>query len=185
LKENRHLILDEFNDTTPPSECVVFYRPSFGRRGGPGSQFGEFDGILVSAESVYLIESKWRDRKPLRPEQRLRHQVLTWYILNWKEDFRLDEFDLDWEAFREEKEQDFQLALGKTIPRSLTHLAKNLGFVLNKIVGRCREINDKKIRNVLLFFHEGEKQVPDLKEPGFSVINIDYSEYVSNNFVVL
>lgn len=59
LKNQPHEILRQFNDEGKPSDCLVFYRPSFGRSGGPDSaEFGEFDAILASKENVYLIESK-------------------------------------------------------------------------------------------------------------------------------
>lgn len=57
LKQHTSNILEEFQDKTPISNCLIFYRPSFGR--GFGSVFGEFDAILVSRENIYLIESKW------------------------------------------------------------------------------------------------------------------------------
>lgn len=63
---NRRLpeILRKLNDRADPKDCQVIFRPSFGRRGGTQSaQFGEFDFILLSANSIYLGESKW-DRSP-------------------------------------------------------------------------------------------------------------------------
>ncbi len=60
LKHQESKILDEFKDYTKTSDCLAFYRPSFGRSGGEDSaEFGEFDAILVSLENLYLIESKW------------------------------------------------------------------------------------------------------------------------------
>ena len=83
LKNQPEQILNRFNDKTEPSDCIVFYRPSFGRSGGPGSaEFGEFDAILASKENIYLIESKWDNHRQtnrsellLRPEQTERHKV--------------------------------------------------------------------------------------------------------------
>jgi len=60
LKHHTTEILKAFQDKTSPSDCLIFYRPSFGRSGGNKSaEFGEFDAILVSLENIYLIESKW------------------------------------------------------------------------------------------------------------------------------
>jgi len=82
-------ILRKLNDHADPKHCQVIFRPSFGRRGGTGSaQFGEFDFILLSANSIYLGESKW-DRSPegeqggkidLREEQNLRHRIFAFYV---------------------------------------------------------------------------------------------------------
>ena len=60
LKHRTSDILESFQDQTAPSDCLIFYRPSFGRHSKEGSAvFGEFDAILVSSENIYLIESKW------------------------------------------------------------------------------------------------------------------------------
>ena len=60
LKKQLTKILGTFKDSTDMVDCLVFYRPSFGRSGGPNSaEFGEFDAIVASKERIYLIESKW------------------------------------------------------------------------------------------------------------------------------
>ena len=60
LKHHVPKILEEFQDKTPILDCLVFYRPSFGRHGQANSSvFGEFDAILASRKNIYLIESKW------------------------------------------------------------------------------------------------------------------------------
>jgi len=54
------VVLDWFGDKADQSQCLVFYRPSFGRRSIDNSSiFGEFDAIVSSQNNVYLIESKW------------------------------------------------------------------------------------------------------------------------------
>lgn len=56
LKNKLSIILGAFNDQTDPKDCLVFYRPSFGRSGGSGSaEFGEFDAIVASKQKIYLI----------------------------------------------------------------------------------------------------------------------------------
>ncbi len=41
-------ILKFLDDSSDQPECKIFFRPSFGRRGGAGSsQFGEFDLRLL------------------------------------------------------------------------------------------------------------------------------------------
>ena len=91
LKNQLRKILDPFKDATDVGDCLIFYRPSFGRSGGPDSaEFGEFDAIVASREKYYLIESKWdnhsnyaKESVDLRDEQILRHEVFTWYLFNW------------------------------------------------------------------------------------------------------
>lgn len=57
LRHKINDILKEFRDETTPSDCLIFYRPSFGRQGKRGgSVFGDFDAIIVSSENVYLTE---------------------------------------------------------------------------------------------------------------------------------
>ena len=83
LKHHTSAILETFQDQTAPSNCIIFYRPSFGRSGGSKSaEFGEFDAILASSENVYLIESKWDNLSrfnkreiTLRAEQKMRHRI--------------------------------------------------------------------------------------------------------------
>src|SRR5271157_1954335 len=84
LKMKLSEILEPFGDHSAASECKLFFRPSFGRRGGEkSSQFGEFDFIILARDRLYLGESKW-DRSPevtdigtieLREEQNIRHQL--------------------------------------------------------------------------------------------------------------
>ena len=45
------------------SKPIILYRPSFGRGGRSKSNIGEFDAIIGSSETIYLIESKWDNCK--------------------------------------------------------------------------------------------------------------------------
>jgi hypothetical protein len=91
IKNKLHAILQELNDNSDVSRCKVFFRPSFGRRGGEKSaQFGEFDFIILSKERIYLGESKWDGSSEnkngileLRDEQKFRHEVMKFYICQW------------------------------------------------------------------------------------------------------
>jgi len=111
LKHRTSEILESFHDRTAPSDCLIFYRPSFGRSGGEDTaEFGEFDAILVSSECIYLIESKWgnlsrfnEDRIAIRSEQELRHRIFSWYITHWDE-----KYCKNWESFEKEHQYDFQ-----------------------------------------------------------------------------
>src|SRR4030043_2479073 len=83
VKQRVGTILKKFGDHTPTSDCLAFYRPSFGRKGGEDSaEFGEFDAIIASRENIYLVESKWdnlnkykKSKLFLRKEQLSRHEV--------------------------------------------------------------------------------------------------------------
>lgn len=47
LEKHRSEILNKLDDQTTTSDCLVFFRPSFGRSGGKGSaEFGEFDSRI-------------------------------------------------------------------------------------------------------------------------------------------
>ena len=60
LKRHVSTILDHFQDKSLPLDCLIFYRPSFGRHSKKkASVFGEFDAIVASSQNIYLIESKW------------------------------------------------------------------------------------------------------------------------------
>lgn len=88
LKHRLSAILEE--ERTAPSDCLVFYRPSFGRHSkNSKAVFGEFDAIIVSSKNIYLIESKWdnlgkfnKDELILREEQELRHNIFSWYLMH-------------------------------------------------------------------------------------------------------
>jgi len=53
----------QLGDSTDIKDSIRFFRPSFGRRSSlPGAasaraSFGEFDGIIGSANAVYLVEA--------------------------------------------------------------------------------------------------------------------------------
>lgn len=169
LKNQPTEILKQFNDKTEPSDCLVFYRPSFGRRGGPSSaQFGEFDAILASKENVYLIESKWDNHRPntktelgLRPEQTVRHEVFRWYLSN----------------LNSEKE----FIEGKKIAPANSLLSMNLEYVLSQIRQCCpNSAKPDHVKNVLLYFHGPKSSPPQNIPEGFTIVAVEYEgNYVS------
>ena len=83
LTKKLDLILEQLNDESNTEDCILFYRPSFGRRGGnKRAEFGEFDSILATPKTVFLIESKWGGSSELkngtialRFEQIERHEI--------------------------------------------------------------------------------------------------------------
>ena len=174
LRHRLDLILKAFDDTTPPANCQVFYRPSFGRSGGENSsQFGEFDFIVLSKRHLYLGESKW-DRSSLKTVngvlelegvQARRHEIFKAYIKHWA----FGEYR-DWEVFSEEAES----LIGRPIPGKDSLLASNLQTVLGTI--REYYASEPTPVDMLLYFHRGEdaEQVPQEASDGFKLVCMEY-----------
>lgn len=189
LKQHTSEILEYFEDTTALSNCLIFYRPSFGRHSKKNSSvFGEFDAIISSEENIYLIESKWdnlakfnNDEFMLREEQILRHKIFSWYLTHWDK-----KYSNDWQTFINEHQNDFKFK-NKTIAPKGSLLATNLEFILNKLLEHCRRFSSEdSIKNVLLFFYNAKKSKSPLKiNTEFTLVPIDYSEEIIDNFVTL
>lgn len=151
LKQHVSKILNEFQDKTTISDCLVFYRPSFGRAGGENSsEFGEFDAIIASKENIYLIESKWdnltefnKTELILGKEQTLRHEIFSWYLIHWKK-----KYFGNWQAFVNEHQKDFKIN-HKTIAQN-SLLSRNLESILNKIQEHCGNISESSIKNIVI-----------------------------------
>ena len=186
LKQHPSKILDKFQDKTPISECLIFYRPSFGRRSKSNSSvFGEFDAILASRKNIYLIESKWdnltkfdKDELMLNDAQTLRHEVFSWYLTHWNK-----KYYGNWQTFANEQQNEFKFK-NKTIARN-SLLARNLESVLNKLQEHCPSLSSDNIKNVLLFFHDAKNIPPTKTNKGFIPIPIDYSKEIEGNFITL
>lgn len=193
LKKQLSKILEDLNDQTEPSDCLIFYRPGFGRSGV--AEFGEFDAILASAQNIYLIESKWdncsankKDEIKLAEQQIRRHKIFSWYLGNW--DSR--NYSNNWGGF----ENDFQSNFAKEfqhrkIAPLKSCLAKNLEFVLNRLQEHCKKFpcEHREPKNVLLYFYDARKSKEiskvAAKDLDFEAVNINYSQYTSGNFVTL
>ncbi|MGB2842302.1 MAG: hypothetical protein WBC40_07490 [Halobacteriota archaeon] len=157
------------------------------------AEFGEFDAIFASSKNVYLIESKWdklsgfkNDKIALRQEQIIRHEIFSWYLTNWVKDKYFN-----WTEFHDALKIDFKNKFpSKKIAPIGSLLADNLQFVLNEIQKHFEKFSydsyDFKIRNVLLFFYNKNKSVPPNKiNASFELVNIDYSQNMTNNFIAL
>ena len=185
-------ILKHFGDKTSPSDCLIFYRPSFGRSGGKdSSEFGEFDAIVASPRNIYLVESKWdglsrakRNGDLVKPVQKLRHSVFSWYLTNWTQKYKGK-----WLAFKKKKEQGFRSEFkDKRIPRTNTLLSKNLESIMRRLQKRCKNPSEgKNIKNVLLYFYNGRKRprLSNCSFKGFEPVIINYSRSTSGNFITL
>jgi hypothetical protein len=144
------LILNALGDDTPREECILFYRPSFGRSGGCTSpQFGEFDAILATKKAVYLIESKWDHMAQvpgivvLMDVQILRHRIFTWLLDMWQQ-----QNPADWQIFSANNCHAFTTTFpNHPLAPQDSLLARNLTYILRRLAGCDR------VRNVLLYFH--------------------------------
>jgi hypothetical protein len=187
LKHHISKILEEFQDKTTLSDCLIFYRPSFGRHSKANSSvFGEFDAILASRKNIYLIESKWdnltefdKDELILSDVQTLRHKVFSWYLTHWSK-----KYSNDWESFINEHHDNFEFN-DKTIAPKDSLLARNLEAVLSKLQEHCQNFSSDNIKNVLLFFHDAKNIPPTKTNKGFTPIPIDYSKEINGSFVTL
>ena len=188
IKNRLNHILEFLDDPSGPSECKIFFRPSFGRRGGSSSsQFGEFDFILLTRTCVYLCESKW-DRSPelshtgsleLRPEQLLRHQVFAFYVREWA----FSQYD-SWDRFVLDGPKKLVLeGINKPIAPAGSLLATNLKKVMGII--RSHFPKEPKIIDLLLYLYDGSKKTT----PGydgrseFRLVSVDYSSVAEGNFI--
>jgi len=189
LKQHTSKILEEFQDKTPISDCIAFYRPSFGRHGKKGSSiFGESDAIITSKQNIYLIESKWDNHNDFNNEgfqlenhQILRHQIFLWYLTHWN-----NKYSGNWQAFVNEQREKFPFS-NKTIAPSGSLLAQNLECILTRIHEHCGyEVSERNIKNVLLFFYNAEKsEFPAETNNPFKLIPIDYSKEIEGNFLTI
>jgi len=170
-------ILHTLGDSSPEPSCKIYYRPSFGRKGGHRSaQFGEFDFILLSGGRVYLGESKW-DRSPeakngelmLRKEQTIRHAVMKCYIESW--------FETEGREWAEVKAKTVSLLTTRGIEKPVaprgSRLETNLVDFLRDLDNHFKSRPD--IDDMLLFFYE-ETAGKTLKRevPGFRTVSLPY-----------
>ncbi len=176
LTQKLEYLLKKLSDPSKSEECTIFYRPSFGRRGGEkSSQFGEFDFILITLTTAYLGESKWWQSKEinanklmieLSPSQEKRHQLFKEYIEAWPS----QQGESRSESFKE-----FGLRDKKPTAPAGSILRQNLKFVISKIVGR--DGIRKDIQNVLLvFYQESSKdkksEISNNKTLNFRIVEI-------------
>jgi hypothetical protein len=154
LHARRAELLNALKDRSPPGECLVYYRPSFGRAGGDASpQFGEFDAILCTQKVVYLIESKWNSGNQAQPVvrlhrvQALRHRIFAWLYAHWC-GFAANGHPPDWAGFVQIYGQAFTDAFPfRPLAPDGSLLARNLQAILSTITPGHRDLN-----NVLSFF---------------------------------
>ncbi|HNT06595.1 MAG TPA: hypothetical protein PKJ21_10515 [Anaerolineae bacterium] len=173
-------LLTNLGDSTPPSDCLAFFRPSFGRRGGAGSaQFGEFDWILLTRAYLYLGESKWDksseklvDRELLlRDEQLERHEAFRFYLKH-----RAFAFELDWSELREQGPVRLSNGVVKPIAPEKSTLAENLCAVLEEI-RTYYEGQEPLVKDILLYLYAAGagKPAASAVNGGFTLVPLAYS----------
>ncbi len=177
IQNKLDLILKGMNDSSDPSACQVFFRPSFGR--GGGANFGELDFIILSKNCLYLGESKW-DRSSerlrdgvleLRDNQKLRHRIFKFYVEQWA----FGGYS-SWLEFADKARLELESGVTKPLASENSRLATNLQTVLGIIKKHYTSM--PAIRNVLLYLHDGKpvEQLPQRASEGFELVLIDYSE---------
>jgi hypothetical protein len=161
LHARRAELLRQLHDGTAPGRCLVYFRPSFGRAGGPFSPlFGEFDSILCTDEVIYLIESKWSsgDRPQqaivLLDVQRLRHLIFIWLYENWRDVFG-NEGEGTWAEFVNARGHAFTEAFpNRPLAPVGTLLARNLRHILSGVSQPSAATQRARLlKNLLIHFH--------------------------------
>ena len=189
LTRKLDFILKELGDGSKHDDCLIFYRPSFGRgrtvRKSPGlnAEFGEFDAILTTTKAVYLIESKWDNLSEreavveLSDVQVLRHKIFAWYYGNWKT-------GSNWKKFVESHERSFNDEFGgwrKKIAPPDSLLGKNLKYVLDRIHDASKEV-----KNVLFYFYRKGSEHGKVKVKSgdllFQPLPIEYLTLENSNY---
>lgn len=183
-------ILQTLKDSSDPSRCQIFFRPSFGRSGGESSsQFGEFDFMLLAAQRLYLGESKWQRSTEkikdgvldLRKEQLLRHTLFKFYVEEWA----FGNYS-SWHEFESEAQPKLRLmGIVKPIAPERSLLAANLQTVLRIIKQYYAGL--PVVRNLLLFLHNDMRvgDIPHKAGRDFEVVPLDYAEAAFENLIRL
>jgi hypothetical protein len=184
LKTKLPEILEALKDNSPLSDCELFFRPSFGRRGGENSsQFGEFDFIILAKNCLYLGESKW-DGSPeikddgtieLRKEQINRHRLFEFYVTHWD-----SAKYSNWEEFY--KAADLvrkQENIKKPLAPANRLLSKNLQTILGIIESHFSHHTPETINVLLYLYSSPEKKLSSDRVKNiadFKIIQIKYPE---------
>lgn len=190
IKSHLNTILENIADDSDTDDCIVYFRPSFGRSGGElSSQFGEFDFIIITTNGVYLGESKWDNSSELkelsvnlRDEQILRHKLFSTYIKKW-----LQTNPKNWEEFSSILSIDLKnLNISKHIAPFGSLLQENIQSVLENITNRFKCTNEFRIQNILLYLHNNvsEQYLPkSVNSPDFKLVCLDYSSILKGHFI--
>lgn len=188
IKEKFDLILSKLDDSSDKDKCKVLFRPSFGRRGGENSsQFGEFDFIILTKDTVYLGESKWNRSSELKERelklkgiQKLRHYLMEIYIEEWKNSNKT------WDNYIKKVETRLETEeIEKPVPPRGSLLQRNLETTLGIIDEHFD--NQYSIKNLLLYLYPDRgKEVLQLEvDKEFILVKLDYLSDTRDNFIRL
>lgn len=152
---NNHLekiVVGAGSNLDPKHPCEVFYRPSFGRRGGSKrSEFGEFDFIILAPKTIILGESKWEgsnerkgDMIKLRKEQTLRHKIMRCYLECLPHE--------PWSDYKQRVKNRLVLEdIDKNVPDEDKLLANVLKTIFKRVTGYYG-LERPQIVNILVYF---------------------------------
>lgn len=161
LRQRFPELLNQLGDDSAPKDCLAFYRPSFGRKGGPPSaEFGELDALAATRLAVYPIEAKWFRSAPrvglvrLKGHQVLRHKIFEWLRDRWVPGMAWLEFSqLHAAAFTEA----FSL---KPLAPGGSSLAQNLSWIIDQLTTYLRPM-----QHVVIIFHSQGRHAPHAVAP--------------------
>lgn len=181
-------VLAQLEDRSDSKDCVLFFRPSFGRSGSSpmeeesiavdekpradSPQFGEFDAILGTPYAIYLIEAKWsrsseinRGRFVLRPEQLRRHAIFRAYLSSWRE----SKWEL-WQEFSDAHSGFLEVEnIRYPIAPSRSQLSRSLQTVLTTLDG----FGEKVIDVLLSLRLEGAREINQVDHDQFHVVTVN------------
>jgi hypothetical protein len=162
---------------------VFFYRPSFGRGGRSKACLGEFDAILVTPLTMYLIETKWDSSPELRggelaKRQSVRHESITWLAENWEDDEPFSTF------FDKNRLKFSKLFPGKELAPEDTGVYQRIEYIFE--TARKMSLNKKiQVKNIILLMLKNGSSLQFGALPGFSVIEIHYVPLGDSNFFLM
>lgn len=180
-------ILASADDKSSTESAVVFFRPSFGRRGGPiSSQFGEFDFVIATPFALHLGETKWQsspetahDLITLRPEQLERHKIFAAYYEIW-----ISRNDWTWPHYSQECEIQFPVrGIRKPVVPLNSLLSKNLQHILEALSEATNSA--PTVNNILMVVKSDDGRLaPSWRSPkGFKLAVLDATAEIDNGFL--
>jgi len=187
-------ILKQLDDRSKEEDCILFYRPSFGRGGTSKTLFGEFDAILITPLRLYLIESKWDGSNELRDGslsagQAFRHFCFNWIAMNWNGltpfskfvESRRDDFIEAVLAYVNKELTDVRIDIESAASMGLRELPdpdSKVGRHMQHILRLAREkVRDFQVHDVVLILLADEKKVPKGEFVEFKKVIINYPSF--------
>ncbi|MGD0817251.1 MAG: hypothetical protein ABR986_02485 [Methanomassiliicoccales archaeon] len=184
LNNRREEFLKILGDTSNPSDCILFYRPSFGRGGRSKACLGEFDSILISPLNMYLIETKWDYSPEIRTGelvacQDIRHASITWLARNWEDNMSFSSF------FKNNRLRFSKEFPGKELAPEGSGVYQRMEFILETARQKSKG-NKIQVKNVILLMLEKGSTGTFRKIPsGFELVTIHYDPIGESNFFVM